>query len=346
MPVKKKVCFFIVLLLLSTLTCSVGALPDTIVSFRGDGVTIDLTYPEEAHPAESILHNVTITANVNLTLQNFTLVIYAPTISGLQEATSLSLGSRDMIENQSRIEEIRFTLPQDANGTLNCLVYVQTNQTVDAMSYNFYTTHVSELTFTEMQSLYNEMLGNYTALQADYEALMNEYNDLLINYSSLLANYTTLLSEHNQLTANYNSKVAAYALLSTQYDTLSNDYEALNANYRSKITDLNALQADYNELNSTRNSLQASYDTLQAIYSAINQTYTEMQSELADLQNRFNDSEGAQNSYRTVMLIFVVAVAALVVFIVYMKRKQQEPYVVIRKETVSMNHDEKSEEPS
>ena len=40
------------------------------------------------------------------------------------------------------------------------------------------------------------------------------------------------------------------------------------------------------------------------------------------------------------MFIFVVAVAALVGFIIYLKRKTQEPYVVIRKETVSMNQDE------
>jgi hypothetical protein len=45
------------------------------------------------------------------------------------------------------------------------------------------------------------------------------------------------------------------------------------------------------------------------------------------------------------MFIFTVAVAALVAFIVYIKRKKQEPYVVIRKETVSVNPDEGSQSP-
>jgi type IV secretory pathway component VirB8 len=46
------------------------------------------------------------------------------------------------------------------------------------------------------------------------------------------------------------------------------------------------------------------------------------------------------------MFIFIIAVAALIAFIVYIKRKKQEPYVVIRKETVNVNPDESSEAPS
>jgi hypothetical protein len=37
------------------------------------------------------------------------------------------------------------------------------------------------------------------------------------------------------------------------------------------------------------------------------------------------------------MFIFIVTLAALIVFIVYIKRKKQEPYLVIRKETVNVN---------
>jgi hypothetical protein len=80
MPAKRIVCFFIVLLFLSTLTCSVGASSDPTVTFRGAGVTIDLTYPEEAHPEDSITHNVTITANTDLDSVSVALFIYAPVV--------------------------------------------------------------------------------------------------------------------------------------------------------------------------------------------------------------------------------------------------------------------------
>lgn len=337
----KKICFFIVLLLFSLLTCSVGASSDTTVSFRGGGVTIDLTYPEEAHPNETITHNVTITAHKDLSLQSFTLFIYAPVNATWQEVKNRTI-SWDFLENETLTSRIEFQLPQNANGTVYCEMTVQTDQTADALSYKFYTTRVSELTFSEMQNLYYEMLANYTSLQADYETLLNEYDELLANYSNLFANYTTLLSQYNDLSEDYDSQVATYTSKLAEYNELSDDYDTLNANYRSKITELGDLQSDYDDLNSTRNSLQTSYDTLQAIYDGLNQTYTDLQIELSNLQERINVSEGALNSDRIVMFIFIVAVAGLIAFIIYLKRKKEEPYVVIRKETVSMKSDEES----
>jgi CHASE3 domain sensor protein len=343
MRAKKIVYFFSVLLLFSGLMCSVDALSDTTVSFRGGGVRIDLTYPEEAHPNTTITHNVTITATTDLTSINIGIFIYAPVNSTLQLIKSQPFSWGTLHENESLpTSEIPILLPEQANGTLYCNMTAQTDQTADALSYKFYTTRVSELTFSEMQSLYYEMLANYTSLQTDYETLLNEYDGLLANYSSLLANYTALLSEHNQLIADYNSKVATYESLLAQYNKLSDDYDTLNANYRSKINELGALQSDYDDLNSTRYSLQASYDTLQAVYDALNQTYTDLLSDLNDLQGRFSDSESAVNTDRIVMFIFVVTVACLVAFIIYIKRKEQEPYVVIRKETVAVKPDEES----
>jgi hypothetical protein len=344
MQAKKVVCFLVALLLSLGLNSSVNALTDTNVSFTGGGIKIDLTYPEEAHPEESIVHNVTITANVNLTLQNFTMIVYAPVNSSWQEATSLIIGSRDMTKNQNRIEEIRFTLPKHTSGTLNCLIHIQSNQTSDTLTYKFFTTRVSELTFSEMQTLYNDMLANYTILKADYETKLSEYNGLLTNFSSLLANYTALLSEHNQLTKDYNSQVSTYEALLAKNNKLSNDYDTLSASYNAKTSELGNLQTNYNELNTTRYGLQTSLDTLQAVYDALNQTYTNLQHDFNDLQKNLNDlqkdfktSEGIVGADRVVMLIFIVTLAALIVFIVYIKRKKQEPYLVIRKETVNVN---------
>ena len=340
MRVKRIVCFFIVLLLFSGLMCSVDAVSDTTVSFRGGGVTIDLIYPEEEHPAKQVWHNITITANAALTLHNFTVVIKAPVNSNWQVVFDDNLPSPwYMPANYTQPWVIQTNqLPQETNGRLYCYIYINTSLSVDYLSYTFYTTLVSEHTFSEMQ----EMLANYPALQANYTKLLNDYDDLLNNYTSLFANYTALLSEHNQLTADYNSKVETYESLLDQYNNLSDDYNALNTNYSSKIGELGDLQTNYDELNNTRNNLQTSYNTLQAIYDGLNQTYTDLQTELANLQESFNLSEGTLNSVRIVMFIFIAAVAGLIVFIVYLKRKKEEPYVVIRKETVSMKSDEET----
>jgi hypothetical protein len=331
MHAKKIVCFLIALLLFSGLMCSVGALPDATVSFRGGGVTIDLTYPEEAHPNTNITHYITITSSVAATLRNFTVVIKAPVNSAWQEI----FNAQDTFSKSLPLSyNLTLLLPQEANGMLRCFIFVNTS-IINDLSTTFYTTLVSEPTFSEM-------FANYTILQADYETLLNEYNGLLVNYSSLFANYTALLSEHNDLLADYNSQVATYQALLSNYNKLSDDYEALNADYRSKINEHSTLQSDYNELNSTRNNLLESLDTLQVFYDALNDTYIDLQTNFNTLQKRITDSENDLNNDRIVMLIFIITLAALIAFIIYIKRKKQEPYVVIRKETVSMEPDETS----
>ena len=337
MRTKKTVYLLIGLLVFSGLMSSVDALSDTTVSFRSGGVTVDLAFPDESHPSTTINHDVTITATTNLTSINIGILIYAPVNSTLQLIKNQPISWGTLSENQSLpTSEISIILPEHANGTLYCKMTVQTeiNLTTHYASYSFYSTHVSELTFSEMQSLYNEMLVNYTTLK-------NDYDGLLANYSSLFVNYTALLSAHNQLTADYNGKVAAYSSLLAQYNKLSDDYDSLDANYRSKINDFGALQTDYEELNSTRYSLQTSYNTLQTIYDGLNQTYVNLQKELADMQRSVNDSVSELDIYRVIMFIFTVVVATLIALIIYLKRKE-EPYVVIRKETVSMKSDEES----
>jgi hypothetical protein len=329
--------------LFSGLIYSVGALPDKTVTFRGAGVTVDLMFPEEASPLDYISHNLTITAYNYVSSLNITLFIYAPvneTWQIVDQPHNIPWPFPLGVNQSLPTAEIWFTLPQDANGILKCILYVQTNQTADYPSYTFYTTHVSEPTFSEMQRSYNEMLANYTELQANYTTKLNEYNDLLANFSSLFANYTALLSQYNELTGKYNAQVAAYQALLDNYNKRSDDYDALNANYMSKVNQYNALQMDYEELNSTRNSLLANYTSLQALYDELNQTYTDLLGKFADLQESSNRSESALGNDRIVMFIFVITLVALIAFIIYLKRGKEEPYVVIRKETVSMNQDE------
>jgi predicted nuclease with TOPRIM domain len=350
---KKIICFFSVLMLLSALMYIGDASSIVTVSFSGGGVTIDLEYPEEAHPNATITHNVTITAHTDLSLQSFTLFIYASVNEMLQEIKNRTI-SWDFLENETLTSRIEFQLPQETNGTLYCEMTVKTDQTADTSSYKFYTTRVSELTFSEMQNLYYGMLANYTSLQEDYETLLDDYDSLLADYSSLSADCTALLSEYDTLAdqysvlndtyqtllKDYNEKVADYDDLKHDYDTLYYD------NYTSTTRELGVLRSNYESLNSTYSSLkanctslQANYTSLQADYDALNKTYSDL---LADLNSLQEDKDSALNTDRIIMIVFIVAVAALITFIVYLKRKKEEPYVVIRKETVSMKSDEET----
>jgi type IV secretory pathway component VirB8 len=84
------------------------------------------------------------------------------------------------------------------------------------------------------------------------------------------------------------------------------------------------------------------YNALQSLYDTLNQTYTDSLQDSKDLEERVSRSESSQTIDQIIMFVFTVAVAVLVAFIIYLKRKKEQPYVVIRKETVSMKPDEKT----
>ena len=335
---QKKACILTALVLFSVLVSQVRASPN-LTTLRADGVTIGITFPEEAHPLDTITHNVTIAAHTALTLQAFTLFIYAPVNSSLQEIKNRTL-TWDFTENENLTTRIEFQLPKNTNGTLNCVMTFQTSQAASYSSYTFFTTRVSQLTFGEMQNLYNQMLANYIRQQTDYETLLNLYNGLLANYNSSLTNYTNLLSQHNDLQTKYNSQVTTYDSLLSVNNRLSQDYTTLNANYRTTLNELTASQSSYELLNSTRNSLQTSYNTLQNIYNALNQTHNDLLAECDNLLKELNNSEGEAGTNRILVFIFLLTIAALMALVFYLKRKKLDPYIVIRKETVTVDKDE------
>jgi len=366
-----------VLLLFSAFMFTVDASPDTTVTFRGGSVTINLTFPEEAHPAESIWHNVTINNATATTLLNFTAVIKAPVSSGWVEI----LNSQDTFSKPLPMTyNLNLLLPQEANGTLQCFIYVETSS-VDDLSIIFYTTQVREMTYSELLEDYNELNNTYNQLVTDYDnlqssfatlnssyfELLKDYNDLNNTYYQLLADYddlnntyndlqssyAALNSSYNELSGNYSilknsydDLLVQYTTLNNNYNTLKNNYNELDSNYNnvnsarnSLLGDYSELQSDYNLLNSTFYNVQGNYTDLQAVYDALNQTYYDLVDEFATLQNR---ADSALNNDRIVMFIFVITLVALIAFIIYLKRGKEEPYVVIRKETVSMNQDEDS----
>ena len=340
----KKVYLLIALVLFSTLIVQVRASPTTTMTFSSDGVTIDVTFPEEVHPLENITHNVTITAQTTLTL-SFALFVYAPVDSIFQEVTNQTFTNFPFSENQTQLNRVELQLPENTNGTLYCVMTFQTNLATSYSSFMFYTTHVSELTFSEMQTLYNEMLANYTLLQTDYETLLNQYDGLLVNYNNSLANYTALLTQNTELQAKYDSQVAAYNSQLSSNNQLSQEYNNLNANYKAKLTELSTSQSDYQTLNTTKNNLQTNYTTLQNVYNTLNQTYNNLQTQLNNLRTQINNEANEITISRTFMFIALMAVAGLVALIVYLKRKKPEPYMVIRKETVTVPQDEENPPP-
>jgi hypothetical protein len=333
----KNIAFFLsILLFLSGSLFIADALPDQSASFHGVGITINLTFPEEAHPLDNISHNITITADTTLTLQNFEIFIYAPVNSIWQEIKNQTITGIDLLQNQNFTSRAGFILPQDTNGTIWCLIHVLTDQSVDYCSATFSTTRVSVLTFTEMQSTFNELLSNYTILQSDYASLLQDYNALLANYSGLLTDYETLQSKYNSLSTDYNYRIGIYESLQNTYNHLLAEHNTLNSKYGVLLNTYNSLQSNFDSLNSTRYSIQASYNSLNNTYGSLNQTYFNLKTQINELNQRISLSETTLNSDKIIMFIFIMTLVILISIIAYIKRKKTEPYMVIRKETVTM----------
>ena len=415
MRTKNVVYFLSLLLLLSGLVYNARASPTNSASFHGVGVTIDLTFPEEAHPGEAIMHNVSITTDTPATLRNFSAVVKALVNQNWIEI----FNGQDTLGRPLPVSySLQLQLPQEANGTLQCTIYVNTTKSLDYLDFALNTTQVRTLTYSELLITNNQLVSNYSALlnaydqlNASYIASLIAHNDLIANYSALLTDYATLLGNYNTLIAQYSTLNTAYNglmsdyanlnttynLLSANYNNLSStfnalfdknnalqsdynslnsthnnlqaNYSALNASYNSALAKnnglqsdynllssthsvlqssynslvgtKNALQTDYNSLNSTNYSVQASYNLLRGAYDSLNRTYSALETEVNALTQRINVSENALNSDRVVMFIFVAAVAGLIAFVIYLKQKKPEPYVVIRKETVAMEQEEK-----
>ena len=341
---KSLVCLLFTLLLSSGLMCGVDAL-STHVSFHSVGVTVDLTFPEEAHPTESITHNVTITANTALTL-NFTLVIKAQVNSSWQEIKKIGF-SLPLGENQSLPILIPFTVPQNTNGRLYCFIYVLTDQVADPSTYTFYTTSVWILTYSELLSAHNQLLANYSDLLNEYNALRANYTDILADYQTLLESYNKLSTQYGTLNITYNELSVRYGSLDSAYNELSLKYGTSISTYNLLLGNYNTLRSDYNSLNSTHYSLQANYTSLEADYNSLNQSHTALNKSYNTLENEVNDlhqriyaSEAELTQTRILMTLFMGTSIALILLVAYLKRKKQEPYVVIRKETVAVKQDE------
>jgi hypothetical protein len=325
----KKVYLLTALVLFSTLIVQVWSSPNPTATFRGGGVTISLSYPEEAYPNTNITHDITITANSYLIWMDIEVLIYAPMNSTLQLIKTQPFSSGILDENNSLVSGFPIILTDQVNGTLFCVITAQTDQTTDALSYSFYTTRVSEITFSDVQALYDK-----------YQSLFDNFTDLSLKYNSSVEALNLLTTQHAELQTKYDSEVAAYNSLLSSNNQLSQEYNNLNANYKAKLTQLSASQSDYEKLNTTKNNLQTSYTTLQNVYNSLNQTYSDLLEQLDNLRQNLNHSESEAALSNTFMFIALMAVAGLVALIVYLKRKKPEPYMVIRKETVALENDE------
>jgi hypothetical protein len=259
-------------------------------------VVISLSFPEDAHPNDSINHTIAANTTVSTPLE-IVLVVYAPVGSTYQLIANVSKSWDNLPVVGLPPYSVTFSLPQGANGRLRCILYGRTNQMADLMSFAFYTTQVQSVSYGELQAAYNELLENRSKLMTNFENLLEEYDGLRSENIGLISSQETLLKDYNAIKANYSSLVGSHATLQSDYNVKKASYEGLLADYNNMTTEVESLRTNCTNL------------------------------------------ERAVSTYRILMLIFMIAIVGLIALVAYVKRKKQEPYLVIRKETVTLDKD-------
>lgn len=291
-------CLFAIMCFMSLLIYDTRASTVTAASFQAVGVAINIEFPEEAHPTDTITLNLSITALTGLHLQNFTLVIKVLVDTGWQQAYKEQVLALSMVQDDVLVRLVWFTLPLKAHESLYCDMYVQTDKTSGfPATYTFYATRIRSMT----------------------------YDELLANYSSLLIDYETLLASYNNLSAQYRGLNSTYRLLLNQYNSLQAAFESLNSTYFTQKASLDTLRANY--------------DSLQASYKMLNQTYHSLEDENDKVTNTVGSQQTELTMTRYAVYALIVVAVTLAALVVYFKKKRSEPYVVLRKETVTLKQD-------
>lgn len=308
----KRVAYFSILLFIFSVFAATGAATTTnSISFHGVGVTVELTFPNEAHPTENITHNATITADTALTMENFTIVIYAQTDTALVHVKNQTLPPWSLTGGETLTYRLSFTFTPNLNATIRCFIYVKTAQSFDYASFTSYTTRVQQQSYGDLLAAYNELTLNRSVLLTEYANLLGDYNDLLSENDGLVSSQQNLQNDYDGLLANYTDLLASH-------QTLQNSYSASEASYDELLQEHQTLQDEVDNLQLDYNNLKDSVDTME---------------QTKDL------SENERNNGRVVILVLAIVVGCLIASIAYMKRKKQEPYLVIRKETVALDKD-------
>lgn len=229
------------IILLSGLTPVAKAPQLDSVSFTYGYIWGSLSFPEEAHPADSFTCNLTITAYIDVNIYNFTLEISGLTGEKWQTLRTEQILSRSLARDENLTPPpVMVTLPQNTSERLRYVIEASTDKGFGTTT--FYGTYVRSISYSDLYSLYEDLLTNYSVLRSDYDQILASYETLNATYGSVVKEYDTIQANINLLNASYRSLNATYSLLMSDYDSLQEHYDYIRALYDSSAGELNIIR--------------------------------------------------------------------------------------------------------
>lgn len=228
------------MILLLSLSHTATASQFSIILFTYGVIEGSLEFHEEAHPTDTITYNLTIVADSDVNIINFTLKISGWVGEKWQTLQTEQITLYPMTQGENLTRQIMVTLPPNVSERLYCIIEASTSQGSGKTA--FYATYVRTVTYDKLLNSYNELLANYNILQADYNQLLTNYDALNSNYSSLEAEYSTMHTNFDSLNSSYEPLMASHNSLTTIYDSLHESYTYIKTKYDASIGESNVFR--------------------------------------------------------------------------------------------------------
>ena len=228
------------LAVLLSLSHIVNASQFNTVSFTYGYIHGSLEFPEEAHPTDTIMCNLTVAAYIDVTIYNLTLAISGLVGEKWQTLHTEQIISYPLAQGGSLSKQVIVTLPQNMSERLNYVIEGSTDKGFGETS--FYATYVRATTYDALSNLYYALLTNHSRLQADYDHLSDDLSVLNISYNSLAGEFSTIQRTYNSLNSSYESLDASYASLTSGYNSLQGSYNYIKTKYDTSAGELSILR--------------------------------------------------------------------------------------------------------
>ena len=214
----------------------VNASDSGVVSFTYGYIWGSFEFPEEAHPTETVMCNLTVGAYIDVDIYNFTLGISGLVGQGWQVLRTEQILSHHMIQGDNITKQVMVVLPQNTSGSLHCVVEASTDKGFGKTA--FYATYVRASTYSELSNAYSELLVNNSMLQQDYSQLLESYENLNLTCQTLAAQYNNTQAAYGSLNSSYGPLNTSYNSLRSDYDSLEEQYDYIKEKYDSSVGEL------------------------------------------------------------------------------------------------------------
>jgi hypothetical protein len=221
-------------------------------------LTVQLTYPSEVLPGDSVTLNIQATARSRINSASLTAQVYYPDSSTLHQLASATLSSNYYMNSGSSLsKQVQFNIPQDVPRTSLVAVLTEKVQTVYASYYYYY------------PSRYNYSYP-YCYYYYDHYCYYGYAYYPTYSYSTTTDSGVTALSYVKATTPEYFS-------LQSQYEDLQAQYQSLQSQLQAAQQQLAQSQAQNQQLTQNLQNSQTTIAQRDAAIAGLNQQLSQTQ---------------------------------------------------------------------